>query len=373
MMRKNILILSHSYGSQFLESCNQYTQLFDSQKYKVIVVYMIGAADEIIRQKTCAEVVIFLNQPPTATRGLKIAIIKQMLKLCREQQITSVICHRYKPSYIMMWVAQFYAFTSLIFVMHAFETMKAWTRKLSVAALFRPNMFFAGVSNAVRAELKHALLRVPAKNILTFYNILDHELFAQALLPRLDARKFLQLASEDFVFGHIARLVKEKDQHNLIKAFGKISAQCPRAKLILIGTGKLEQQLRELVAELKLQKQIIFTGFVPDAFQYMRAFDVFVLPSVEEAFGRVLLEAMVTHLPIIATKVDGIPEVMGESGFLVPPRDLIALANAMLQVYQFSPDQLIYWGDKSYQRLLENFTRQKFYQEFWQQPFLLEK
>lgn len=368
-MRKNILLFGHSYGSQFLESCNQYTQVFDKNKYKIIVVYMVGAPSEEIRKKTEAEEVIFLDCKGSETRYLKISIIKKMIALCREKKIHAVICHRYKPAYIMFWVAQFYKFAFLIFVMHAFETMRGLQRKLIAALLFRKNMFIAGVSDAVRDEIRRDTYLIPKENIITLYNILDYELFEKQLQTREEARHLLNLNSNDFVFGHIARLVKEKDQANLIKAFYQISEKCPRAKLIIIGTGKLDDKLKQQVDALNLSDKIIFCGFIPDAFQLMKAFDVFVLPSVEEAFGRVLLEAMVAYVPILASRIHGIPEVVGDSGFMFEAGNVNQLAKLMQQLYQLKQEELFSWGKLGRERMVSRFTMKTFQKNFWQHPY----
>lgn len=367
-MRKNILILAHSYGMQFLESCNQYTQIFDSSQYDVTVAFLIGEPDDNVCQKLCAHEVIFLNLPHRAIRGLKIHAIKKLLALCHEKKFTMAICHRYKPAYIMLWVAQFYCFQAMLFVMHAFGTMKSLPRKILVALLAKKNMFFAGVSDSARDDLRRNIWGVPNDRIVTLYNIIDYPLFEKQILPRKEAREYLQIHANTFVFGHIGRLVKEKDQHNLIRAFAMIQTQCPNAKLIIMGDGKLEQELKQQVRDLQLEDKVIFPGFIYDGFRMMRAFDTFVLTSTEEAFGRVSLEAMVARTLLIATKVDGIPEVVGDSAILLEPSNSEKLAAVMLQVYQASQAERDAWGEKGYRRMLEKFSPETFREIFWQSP-----
>jgi len=365
-MRKNILILAHNYGIQFIEGCNQYAQLFDKTQYSVTVAYLIGAEDAVVKQKTEAEKIIFLNLPSKAIRGLKISAIKKILAMCREQQFEMVFCHRYKPTYIMMWVALFVRIPRLFFIMHALETMRAYSRRLITACLYRENMTFIGVSNAVREDLRHDMWRVPASHITSYYNILDYELFEPQLYTAQQARELLKLPPEAFVFGTIGRLVKEKDQQTLILAFSEIKPFCPGIKLVLMGDGKLETDLKQLAAKLNLSEDIIFTGFIPDGFRYMKAFNIFVLNSVEEAFGRVLLEAMVAYTPIIASRADGIPEVVGDAGFVVTAKNPRELATVMQHTYSLSATELTAIGNKAYQRLVDTFSIQRFKQLFWE-------
>ncbi len=364
-MRKNILILSHNYGTQFLESCNQYAHLFDSEQYDITVAYLSGSPNLDIKNTTLSQNVLFLDIPTKQLRGLKLAVIWKLLKLCRQKKFSVVICHRYKPTYIMLWVAQFCQFAAMIFVMHAPETMRSKARQWLVTHLMKKNMLIAGVSNSMQEDIRKDLPNLPAEQIITLYNILDYQLFLPQLLSRQEARLKLNLSENDFIFGNIARLVKDKDQKTLIKAFALLKNNCPNAKLIIMGVGKLESELKAQVHSLALEKEIIFTGFIDDGFRYMKAFDVFVLTSISEAFGRVLLEAMVAHVPVIAARSEGIPEVMGDTGILVDAADPDQLSAEMQKMYLTPPLELNILLEKSYQRMVDHFTLPSFKECFW--------
>lgn len=365
-MRKNILILGHNYATHFIDIYNQYTRVFDKDNYAVTVAYLTGEPDEVVRQRTLAEEVLFLNFSKKSIRNLKINAIRKLLSLCKEKQFQLVICHRYKPTYIMMWVAQFYKIPTLIFVMHELKTMSSLNRQLLIASLARKNMLFAGVSNAVRDDMRKDLWCVPKERIVTLYNMVDVELTEPQLLSREAARKKLNLAVDTFVFGNLARLVPNKDQATLIHAFSLIKPYCPNAKLIILGEGGLEARLKEQVQANNLQNDIIFTGYISSGFSYMRAFDCFVLSSTQEAFGRVLLEAMLAKIPIIASCVHGIPEVMGDIGTLITPKDATAFALAMQHSYELSAQERAQLGIKAYQHAVEHFSIPNFHQQFWQ-------
>jgi glycosyltransferase involved in cell wall biosynthesis len=367
-MRKKILILAHSYGMQFIESCNQYTELFDPRLFEVSVAFLIGAPDTNTQLKISAEKIIFLDLPNHALRGLKLYAITRLIKLCRATSFEIVICHRYKPAYIMMVVAQFCRFKALLFVMHAFGTMASFSRRVIMAALYKKNMLFAAVSDAARNDMRQDMFGIPKENIVTLYNIIDYTFFAAHIFARDDARKQLNLSADIFVFGHIGRLVKEKDQRTLINAFAQIKPHCPNALLVIIGDGKIEMELRQQVRELALESTVIFAGFILDGYRFMKAFDSFVLTSTEEAFGRVSLEAMVAKIPLIATNISGIPEVVGDSGLLVEAANPEKLAQAMLRLYQLSQAERAQWGEKGYQQMIKHFSLKPFAEIFWQLP-----
>lgn len=369
-MRKKILILSHTYGLPFIESCNQYTQLFDKSQYEVTVAYLVDPPDEEVKRKTAAEHVLFLNISRRAIRGLKLSAIWKMLKLCRENNFSMVICQRYKPSYLMLWVAQFCRIPKLIFILHAIGTMRAIPRKLLIAGLMRKNMVFAGVSDAVRDDLRHDLWNIPHERIITLHNILDYHLFEPKLLSREQARRELNLPENIFVFGNVGRYVDKKDQSTLIRAYAQFKQQHANIRLIIIGSGQLENELKELTKQLGIDNDVIITGFVKDSFRLMKAFDVLAHCAIEEAFGRVLLEAMLARIPIIATRADGIPEVIGDAGFLVEPAQPEQLAQTMTHVFQLPQNELSRIGEAGYQRMINRFSLDAFKKVFWQPPII---
>lgn len=364
-MRKNILLFGHSYATQFIDISNQYTAIFDKDKYEVTVAYLVGEPDDAIRQKHTADHVIFLNPPKSSVRNLKIAPIKTLLKLCREKQFEIVVCHRYKPTYIMLWVSLFHKTPALFFVMHELGTLKSFFRKLTIAALAKTQMFFAGVSNAVRDDLRRDIWRVPPERVITLYNMIDVAWTEKNILPRHTARERLAISDDVFLFGNIGRLAKNKDQKTLIHAFALIKPTCPNTKLIIIGDGVLEEELRALTKTLHIENDVILTGFLPEAFRFLKAFDVLISASIQEAFGRVLIEAMVAKTPIIATAVNGVPEVIGDTGPLLPPQQIKLMADEMQKAYALTPEQRTAWGEKGYTRAVSEFSVERFKRVFF--------
>jgi glycosyltransferase involved in cell wall biosynthesis len=372
-MRKNILIFCHGYATQFIDINNQYTQLFDEHKYDVNIAYLVGEPNEKIKQRHLAKNIIFINASQRETRGLKMNAIKKMMQLQREKQFQIVICHRYKPTYIMLWVCRFYKIPVLFSVMHELRTMQSLSRKIAVLALAQKNIIFAGVSNAVRDDLRCDMWRMPSERIITLYNMIDIQACESQLLDQKRARHELNLSHDDFIFGTIGRLAPAKDQHTLINAFAIIKPTSPKAKLIIIGEGELEGELKEHIKQLRLTQDIIMTGYLDKAFMYIKAFDVFVLPSIKEAFGRVLLEAMIAKVPIIAAKTHGIPEVVGETGILYPAKNTHALSLEMSALYQQPNEKLLAQGQLGHQRVIDAFSFQYFNQLFWRLPCLTKR
>ncbi|MDQ6978177.1 MAG: glycosyltransferase family 4 protein, partial [Ghiorsea sp.] len=135
---------------------------------------------------------------------------------------------------------------------------------------------------------------------------------------------------------NVARLEDFKGQDVLLQAMADVVAVYPDVQLWLAGTGSQQANLERMVIELGLQQHVRFLGFLPqdEVHGLMEAADLFVLPSREEPFGIVLLEAMAHGLPIVASRVGGIPGVLPANGDcqLVEPNDKDALVQAVLNV-----------------------------------------
>jgi len=140
---------------------------------------------------------------------------------------------------------------------------------------------------------------------------------------------------------------RTKGVEHLVRALPQIVRRHPDVKLVLVGSGPLESRLRELVQRLGVTESVVFVGRrshdqMP---QIVAAADVLVLPSLNEGLPRVILEAMATGLPVVATSVGGIPELVtdGRTGLLVRPGDEGALADAVCRVLA-DPDVAKAWG-----------------------------
>jgi glycosyltransferase involved in cell wall biosynthesis len=137
----------------------------------------------------------------------------------------------------------------------------------------------------------------------------------------------------EVVIGAVARLSKEKGLHYLVEAFAVVAGRHPQARLVLAGQGPERHRLERLAARLGLGERVRFLGEVPheQVPGVLQQLDIFAMPSTYEGFGVAALEAEAMELPVVASRVHGIPDVVvdGETGLLVPPRDRQALAAAL--------------------------------------------
>jgi glycosyltransferase involved in cell wall biosynthesis len=129
--------------------------------------------------------------------------------------------------------------------------------------------------------------------------------------------------------GYVGRLSEEKGLHYLISALPQVKKTFPEVKLLIAGSGEMEESFRELAKDRGVDSCTLFLGFQKNPFEVMRQIDLLVLPSRTEGCPIVLLEAMAMGVPVIASNVGGVPElVTNEVGRLIPPKDSGALAQA---------------------------------------------
>ncbi len=137
-------------------------------------------------------------------------------------------------------------------------------------------------------------------------------------LERHEARQQLGLSQDAKVIGWVGRVTPEKGPEVAIEALNHLRAS--GAVLSIIGRGRMEPALRSRLTELGLEHQVRWHGAIPDAWQLFRAFDVFCLSSHTEGTPMALFEAMAAEVPVVATTVGGVPDVITErEAFLVPP------------------------------------------------------
>jgi glycosyltransferase involved in cell wall biosynthesis len=138
------------------------------------------------------------------------------------------------------------------------------------------------------------------------------------------------------VVGSVTRFYPAKGITFLLDAFARLRRQVPEARLLLVGDGPDEPQLRAQAAALGIADQVIFAGFHRDVAAHLRLFTVSAVPSLEEGFGNVAVEAMAAGVPVVAARVGGLPEIVtdGVTGFLVPPAEPEALAQALLRLLE---------------------------------------
>lgn len=189
--------------------------------------------------------------------------------------------------------------------------------------------------------------------IVTIHNGIESVTF----LSREAARAKLQLPPDAFIVGTIAELHHNKGLTYAIEAIAKLLEKHPNIYYAILGDGEEKECLNALVEAQGLHGRVLLPGFVKDASHYLKAFDCFVLPSVKEGLPYVILEAGLAELPVIATSIGGIPEVIFDqkTGFLVPARNVGALVDAVNELITF-PTLRTDFGNALHEKVRRDFS-----------------
>lgn len=196
---------------------------------------------------------------------------------------------------------------------------------------------FIPVSTDLQRWLK-TVVDVPDTKNLLINNGVDTEVFRPKEI-RDNIPEYKIFLADCFVIGTVGRIQDVKNQSGLIDAFIRLQELLPteksRLRLVIVGDGPLLPALKEKVQAAGIADSVWLPGSRADIAEIIRAFSIFVLPSIAEGTPVTILEAMSTGLPVVATRVGGIPEVVVDNvtGILIPPSDPEALATAMARYY----------------------------------------
>jgi glycosyltransferase involved in cell wall biosynthesis len=187
-------------------------------------------------------------------------------------------------------------------------------------------------------------------------NSLDQSKLKTGLTSQ-DLRRELSLNSEAVMIGSIGRLSSEKGHEFLIRSVASLLKSDANLHLVLIGDGDSQMMLENLVLQMNLQKQIHFLGFRAEAYRYLSAFAAFVLPSLREGLPVVLLEAFALRVPVIATDVGGVSELVQDrkTGRLVKSGDSENLRLAIQETLQ-NPKLSGQWVESAERHLQTHFS-----------------
>lgn len=289
-----------------------------------------------------------------------ISVIPQLIKIIREWQpdlLHSHMIHANLLARVMrLWVR------SLPLVCTAHNTDESNGQKWRNLAYRLTDSFCDVTTNVTQAGVERYLeLCLVSRNKLRFIpNSIDTKTYAPNLQSRQRTREQLGIDNQ-FLWLAIGRFAPQKDYPTLIRAFALLVQHQPDALLAIAGEGILQPEIESLVDQLHLNQHVLFLGPRRDVAALMNAADAQVLSSAWEGMPIVLLEAASSSLPIVATDVGGVAEIVvpGESGYLVPPHDPTSLFRAMGQLMNLPASTRRGMGDTARQSVITNYGEEQ--------------
>ena len=358
-------------------------------KYESILVH--GASEESAMtecemasvacgtEEACTQGVRFIEVPELVRRIRPVNDLRAMmelLRIIRRERPDIVHTHTSKAGILGRLAAKLAGVPKIIHTAHGHVFYGHFGKLASTVFLVTEKLFarFTDQMIALTAGEANDYLRLSVaepKKIQIIHSGVDICESASAACEPAEKRAALGLEPEGVLIGFVGWLLPIKGPIHLLNAMFSVWREHPEATLVFVGKGDQEPALRKLADEHNLNGRVKFLGWRDDVKEIMLLFDIFVLPSLNEGMGRVLVEAMAAGKPIVASRIGGIPDLVqnGVNGILVPPGDEKALADGITKLlenrdladrmgttgkdgcHQFSLDAMISRIDSLYQRV----------------------
>ncbi|MBQ56033.1 MULTISPECIES: glycosyltransferase [Pseudomonas] len=352
MSRKlKVLQLQGRYNVNASDLAEQIIKGLPEDRFEVVTAFLRGAPGEGEPHSVASRSVYF-DFPQSQLKGLRLKAMYRLYQFCREEGFDVVIAHRFKSMNMLMLLNRWLKIPLCIGVQHGIGDFDRAYRRFESRLLLTDNWRVVGVSRAVHEYLLGCGGGFTPRNSLKINNAIDIQRAERLLLSREQAREALALETEAFVFGTIGRLVPVKGQIYMVEAFATLKDRYPNAQLAIIGEGRSRADLEAAISRLQLAGRVHLLGARNDALQYVRAFDVFVMPSLSEGLPLAMLEAMAGHLTVIGSDIDSLKPLLEDSGgYIFPVKNVTALAEQMVRVLELSAEELTAKGNTAYEYL----------------------
>jgi glycosyltransferase involved in cell wall biosynthesis len=259
-------------------------------------------------------------------------MVRELADVLRRERASLLCTHHYKADLVGR-AAAWMAGIPCVSVSHGWTAENAKVRVYEQLDRMVLRVMDAVICVSEAQADKVRLAGVARQRVRTIRNAIDPALYGR---PDSRARAGLEAyfaRRPHRIVGAIGRLSPEKGFDVLLAAMSAIGHLHPELGVVIFGDGPLRADLQRQIDALGLSERVVLAGFTPDLSRITPAFDVFVLPSHTEGLPVVVLEAMASSVPIVATSVGGTPEAVGDDcGILVPRADPARLAAAIVQV-----------------------------------------
>ncbi len=330
-------------------------------KYEVTVAY--GTPGELLVH--LEKLGVHTIHVPELTRDVKgggdIRALNSLKKIMRALRPDVVHTNSSKAGILAALAASMVGVKRTIFTAHgwAFNEKRPVWQIVPIALIHFLTVLLSDITICVSDAIKRDAKWMPfvQKRLVTIHNGIPNN----PLLERSVARKMFskEQTSVPWICA-VAELHPTKQIPIAIAAFSKIAEEFPLVEFFIIGDGEQRTVIENLVAEYGLKQRVHVYGHLQDAPQYLSAFDIFVLPSRSEALGYVILEAGMAKLPVVASRVGGIPEIITDrkEGLLVESGNVLQLADALKELIS-RPDLRMQFGNALYEKVTRDFSEKE--------------
>jgi glycosyltransferase involved in cell wall biosynthesis len=301
--------------------------------YRALCAYMHPPGDpgfEQLRSRARLWQATLLSVPDRGPWDWK--VVPRLLDICRRERVTIWHGHDYKSNALGLLLRRFWP-------MRLVTTVHGWVHQTRRTPLYywvdRRSLRYYEKVICVSEDLLESCRAcgVPAARCILIENAIDTAQFARRLTVA-QAKERLGVPASRLLIGAVGRLSAEKGFDVLVRAVERLLKLGRDVELHIIGEGDEKAALQALISELGVGERVHLLGYRPDTIDLYQAMDLFALSSLREGLPNVLLEAMALEVPVVATRIAGIPRLVrdGENGLLVAPGDLDHLTRALTRL-----------------------------------------
>lgn len=319
-----------------------------SRKNDVKIIYLTG--DAIVKPKNKLIELIPIDMKSSRDFIKAYHVIRNTIKSYKPDIVHS---HMYHANIISRLVRLSTDIPKLICTSHS-SNEGGKLRMLS----YRFTQRLADLSTNVSHDAVSSLIAkgaVKENNIVCIPNGVDTDKFSRDYIARETKRKQLDIGNKMMILA-VGRFHEAKDYPNLLQSISRLSKIRDDFKLYIIGEGPLKEDIVKLSEQLKISEFIEFLGERNDIRELMSACDLYVMSSAWEGLPMVILEAMSTECVIVSTDCGGVAEALGTAGFLVEPKNSIALSNIINHTLNLPLNERKYLGKAARQRVEDSFS-----------------
>jgi sugar transferase (PEP-CTERM/EpsH1 system associated) len=319
-------------------------------KHKICCLRRLGNMQERIRDKT---IPLFCMD----STGNDVTLPFRLAALMRRENIHLVRCMN-AEAFFFGFIAAKIARTPVLLYGNGGRSFPEKRHRAWVERLFsRFTDLITVNSDDLKSDMVSQIGIKPDK-ILVLDNGVDVQRFNRSEpLDRMKVMKSIGLHGEEQVIGTVGRLSAPKDYKTLLRAFTKVNGALPSSRLMIIGDGPLRSELESYASSLLIQDNVLFLGNRNDVAELYPLMNVFVLTSIFEGFSNVIVEAMASSLPVVATNVGANRRILidGVTGYLTPVGDNDLISEKIIHLLQ-SPREALEMGRRGRERVKDQFS-----------------
>lgn len=338
-MKKRIMHISQANGgvAKYLQMLFKY---MDKDKYENILVYPNQYSDEKESFVGLADKIEFIDMYREINCIKDAKSVCQIYKIVKKYNPDLIYVHSSKAGALGR-IANMLIDKPIIYNPHGWAfNMKVSNKKKYIYILVEKvltkvcDKIIAISEQEKRSAINNRICK--ENKIQVIFNGIDIEEYENSIINKNSFRKKLNISDDSIVIGMVGRISEQKAPDIFIKVAAKIKDRLPNAFFIIVGDGDERKQIEKLINKLNMRDSVLITGWVKNSYEYIQAFDVAMLLSRWEGFGLAIAEYMICEVPVIATNIDAIPNLItnNENGILVEVDNISEIFNGVIRIVE---------------------------------------